>query len=135
MSAREHHGVAAVLQKEALNFGERLRTRLGRDRDVEVGDAVPLHEAAQIIVIGDDAWDFKIEFLVAPAIQQVGEAVILLADEHHDAFLTAESLTCHFILNSPAIGENFSRKTLMSNGSESARICWRMKNHFDPSSA
>jgi hypothetical protein len=51
------------------------------------GDAVPLDEALEAVVIRDHAGDLDVEFLRLPARQQVVEAVFLLRHQHHDALL------------------------------------------------
>jgi hypothetical protein len=51
------------------------------------GDAVPLDEAAEGVVVGDHAGDLDVELLRLPAREQVVQAVLLLADQHHHALL------------------------------------------------
>ena len=51
------------------------------------GDAVPLDEAAEGIVVGDHAGNLDVELLRLPARQQVVEAVLLLRDEDNEALL------------------------------------------------
>ncbi len=43
-------------------------------------------------------------------------------------FFCAESVMCHAMENSSAIGAKASRKASRPNGKDSARISWRMKN-------
>ena len=89
-------------------------------------DAVPLDETAQVIVIGDHAGYVHQQLAAAPAVQQVIQAVVLPADQDHHPLSYVESLTCQDISNSFASLPN-ARAILPSNGSESARISWRMK--------
>jgi hypothetical protein len=56
------------------------------------GDAVPLDEAAEGVVVGDHAGDLDVELLRLPAGEQVVEAVLLLGHQHTTRFLTAESV-------------------------------------------
>ena len=57
-----------------------------RDRHVMERDAVPLHEAAQVLVIRNHAGDVEVEVAALPAVQQIVQTMILLAHEYHHPF-------------------------------------------------
>jgi hypothetical protein len=91
------------------------------------GDAVPLDEALEGVVVRDHAGDLDVEFLRLPARQQVVEAVLLLADTRTTTrFLTAESL-----IASPSAALRRAAEALAElgevKGSESALTSMRMK--------
>jgi hypothetical protein len=48
------------------------------------GDAVPLDEWTEGVVVGDDAGDFAVEIAAAESVEKIGEAVVLRAhqDDH-----------------------------------------------------
>ena len=46
---------------------------------------MPLDKAAQRLVVGNNTGDIDAQFAAAPAMQQVVEAVIVLADQQHNA--------------------------------------------------
>ncbi len=48
---------------------------------------MPLDEAAQVLVVGDHAGDVHLQLAAAPAVQQVVQAMVLLAHQHHQALL------------------------------------------------
>jgi hypothetical protein len=73
--------------EQALHLGIGLQLVFRRHRDMVEGNAVPLDEAAQAVVVRDHAGNLDVEFLRLPAGQQVVEAVFLLADQDHDALL------------------------------------------------
>ncbi|MBS1145623.1 MAG: hypothetical protein H6R14_3029 [Proteobacteria bacterium] len=85
--AGEDHGVATHVVENPQHLGVGGRLVVGGHRHVMEGDAMPLHEAAEGIVVRDDAGNLDVEFLGLPAGQQVVEAMLLLGDEHDDAFL------------------------------------------------
>ncbi len=82
----EHDQVGLLLLEDLLHLCERGGFGLGllADGDVPEGHAVPLHEAAQVLVVGDHAGDVALELARPPAVEQVGQAVVLLAREQHD---------------------------------------------------
>ena len=59
----------------------------GSHRHVVERDAVPFDEAAEGVVVGDDAGDLDVEFLRLPARQQVVEAMLLLRHQQHQTLL------------------------------------------------
>ena len=85
--AGQHHGVAVHLVEDALDLGVGAGLVVGGDRHVVEGDAVPLDETPEGVVVGDHAGDLDVELLRLPAGEQVVEAVLLLRDEDHDALL------------------------------------------------
>ena len=85
--AGEDHRIAAHVLENALDFSVGSRLVVGGNRHVMEGDAMPLDETAESIVVGDDARDLDVEFLGLPARQQVVEAMFLLGNEDDDALL------------------------------------------------
>jgi hypothetical protein len=85
--AREHHRVAAHFLEQAADLGVGGFLVVRIDRHVMEGDAVPLDEALEGVVVRDDARDLDVELLRLPARQQVVQAVLLLADHDDDALL------------------------------------------------
>ena len=85
--AGEHHAVATHVLEDAQHLGVGRRLVVGGDWHVMEGNAVPLDEAAESVVVGDDAGNLDVEFLGLPARQQVVKAVFLLGNQHDDALL------------------------------------------------
>ncbi|MCY1175957.1 hypothetical protein D9M73_162170 [compost metagenome] len=85
--AGKYHHFGIVLLDQARNLGEGWLLVLWIDRDVVVRDTVPLHHAAQVIMVGNHAGDFAVQFIAVPAMQQVGQAVRLAAGHQHDTLL------------------------------------------------
>ncbi|MNO72606.1 hypothetical protein D3C76_635580 [compost metagenome] len=85
--ARQYDVVGTVLVDQARHLGEGRLLVLRIDRHMEVGNAVPLHHAAQIVVVGDHAGDFAVQLTAVPAVQQVGQTVRLTAGHQHHALL------------------------------------------------
>ncbi|MCY1437899.1 hypothetical protein D9M71_540790 [compost metagenome] len=83
----QHHHFGVVLFDQARYLGESRLLVLRIDRDVVVRNAVPLHHAAQVIMVGNHAGDFAVQFIAVPAMQQVGQAVRLAAGHQHDTLL------------------------------------------------
>jgi hypothetical protein len=82
--AREHDEVAASAQQlEQARLG--LRLRLRRDRHMVERQAIGLYVRAQVLVVGRDQDDLRVELLATPAPQQLLKAVVLARDEDRDA--------------------------------------------------
>src|SRR5512135_132761 len=83
--ARQHHGVAAMLLEQRGDLVE--GGGLVGHVDMDERDAMPLDETAQILVVGDHTGNIHLQFATAPAMQQVVEAMVLLAHQYHQALL------------------------------------------------
>ena len=83
--AGQHDHVGLFLRQDRLHLleGRRLRGRLRADGHAPEADAVPLHQPPQVLVVRDHARDVALELPAAPAVQEVGHAVVLLAREQH----------------------------------------------------
>ncbi len=86
---------------QARHFGEGWCLVLRVDRHVEERDTVPLHHAAQVVVVGDHARDLAVQLIGVPAVQEVGQAVGLAAGHQHHALLLCR------IGDAPGHGELF----------------------------
>ena len=85
----EHLHVAR--KHKQLGLGERqlleqrrfLRRLVALHRKVVVGQSVPRHQAAHVVVIGEHAHHVHRQFAAVPAMQQVVEAMAVLGDRQH----------------------------------------------------
>jgi hypothetical protein len=85
--AGQHHHVAFGFAEQLRHLGVGGGLVVRRHRHVVEGDAVPLHEAAEGFVVGDDAGDLDVQLVGLPARQQVVQAVLLLGHQDHHALL------------------------------------------------
>ena len=85
--ARQHHAIGGMLADQATDFVEGRLLVLRIDRNVEIGDAMPFHHAAQVVMVGDHAGNLAVQLAAVPAVQQVRQAMRLLAGHQHHALL------------------------------------------------
>src|SRR3546814_15324174 len=69
---RSHH-LGIVLLDQPRNFGECRLLVLRVDRDVVIRDTVPLHHAAQGVMVGNDTGNVAIKLIAVPAVQQISQ--------------------------------------------------------------
>jgi hypothetical protein len=54
---------------------------------INIRNAVPFDEAAQVFMVGDHAGNIHLQLAAAPAVQQIIQAMVLFAHQHHQTFL------------------------------------------------
>ncbi|MCY1437948.1 hypothetical protein D9M71_541290 [compost metagenome] len=75
-----------MLLDQARDFHEGRLLVLRVDRYMVERDAMPFDHAAQVVVVGNDARDFAVEFIRVPAVQQIGKAMGLATGHQYHAF-------------------------------------------------
>ncbi|SVJ78820.1 Uncharacterised protein [Klebsiella pneumoniae] len=85
--ASQDDAVGAMFVDQPGNFIESRLLVLRIDGNVEIRDTVPLDHAAQVVVVGDHAGNLAVQFAAVPAVQQIGQAMGLLAGHQHHALL------------------------------------------------
>ena len=125
MSARSSSKIALHLL-EGLRLGGRLRP----DGHPAERDAVPLDEPTQVLVVGDHARHLALELAGPPAVQEVRDAVVLLAGEEHDALgdLGVAEVPPHVELGGDRLERRRQLPGPKPSGSEPATISIRRKN-------
>ena len=83
---RQHNNVGFMVFDQTRDFGERRLFVFGINRHMVIRDAVPFDHAAQVLVVGNHAGDFAVQFIAVPAVQQVCQAVGFPTGHQHDAF-------------------------------------------------
>ncbi len=84
--ARQHHHIGLIFLEQLINMGESFLFVFLAYRHVVVGNLMPLHHPAQVVVVGDDRHDLGIDLLAVPAVQQISHTMGFLA-AHQDDFL------------------------------------------------
>ena len=85
--ARQHDAIGPGFFHQTLDFGKGRSLVILVDRHVMERNAVPFHQRAHVIVVGDDAGNLAIQITGLPAMQQVHQAMGVLGDHQHDTLL------------------------------------------------
>ena len=80
---RQHDGFGTMTLDNLRHLPKGLALVLLRHRYMVEGNAVPLHHAAQVLMVGYDTGNLAGEVTALPAVQNIGETVGGVAGHYH----------------------------------------------------